>query len=80
MALSYLYAGRGNVPIIAALFFGLKAAVLAIVPEAVFRIGKRSLKNRVLIGLAAAAFVAIFFNVPFPVIMFGAARHARENG
>src|SRR3954466_10922450 len=46
MALSYVYAGWGNVPIVAALFFGLKAAVLAIVLEAVFRIGRRSLKNR----------------------------------
>src|SRR5256885_5449096 len=74
MALSYVYAGWGNVPIIAALFFGLKAAVLAIVIEAVVRIGKRSLKNRALIGLAAAAFIGIFFlNVPFPVIVFGAA-------
>src|SRR5437762_12479624 len=50
MALSYVYSGWGNVPIIAALFFGLKAAVLAIVLEAVFRIGKRSLKNRPLIA------------------------------
>jgi chromate transporter len=40
MALSYVYAAFGNVPLVAALFFGLKAAVLAIVLEAVFRIGK----------------------------------------
>src|SRR5262249_34831069 len=74
MALSYIYAGWGNVPIIVALFFGLKAAVLAIVLEAVFRIGKRSLKNNAMIALAAAAFVGIFFfNVPFPIIIFGAA-------
>src|SRR6476620_11636551 len=74
MALSYVYAGYGNVPAIAALFFGLKAAVLAIVLEAVFRIGKRSLKNRVMRALAAAAFVGIFFlNIPFPIIIFGAA-------
>jgi chromate transporter len=74
MALSYIYAGWGSVPIVVALFFGLKAAVLAIVVEAVFRIGKRALKNGVLIGLAAAAFVSIFFlGVPFPVIVFGAA-------
>ena len=74
MALSYVYAAWGNVPIVVALFFGLKAAVLAIVVEAVVRIGKRALKNRALIGLAAAAFVGIFFlNVPFPVIIFGAA-------
>jgi chromate transporter len=74
MALSYIYGGWGNVPIVVALFFGLKAAVLAIVVEAVVRIGKRALKNRVMIGLAAAAFVGIFFlSVPFPVIIFGAA-------
>src|SRR5437016_5142074 len=74
MALSYVYAGYGNVPLIVALFFGLKAAVLAIVLEAVFRIGKRSLKNNVMLSLAAAAFVGIFFlGIPFPVIIFGAA-------
>ena len=72
--LSYVYAGWGSVPIVVALLFGLKAAVLAIVVEAVFRIGKRALKNRILIGLASAAFVGIFFlSVPFPVIIFGAA-------
>src|SRR5947209_7177750 len=74
MALSYVYAGWGNVPVIVALFFGLKAAVLAIVVEAVVRIGKRALKNPVMIALAASAFVGIFFfNVPFPIIVFGAA-------
>jgi chromate transporter len=74
MGLSYIYAGWGNVPIIVALFFGLKAAVLAIVVEAVVRIGRRALKNKIMIGLAAAAFVGIFFlNVAFPIIIFGAA-------
>jgi chromate transporter len=74
MVLSYVYAAYGNVPVIVALFFGLKAAVLAIVLEAVVRIGKRSLKNNVMVGLAAAAFVGIFFfAVPFPIIIFGAA-------
>jgi chromate transporter len=74
MALSYIYAGWGNVPIIVALFFGLKAAVLAIVLEAVFRIGKRSLKNNVMVALAAAAFIGIFFlGIPFPLIILGAA-------
>jgi chromate transporter len=73
MALSYVYAGWGNIPIVVALFFGLKAAVLAIVIEAVVRIGKRALKNQVLIGLAVAAFVGIFFlDIPFPIIVFGA--------
>jgi chromate transporter len=73
MGLSYIYAAFGNVPLVVASFFGLKAAVLAIVLEAVFRIGKRALKNNVLRALAAAAFVAIFFfGVPFPVIILGA--------
>jgi chromate transporter len=70
MGLSYVYAGWGQVGVIAALFFGLKAAVLAIVLQAVFRVGSRALKNRVMVGIAAAAFVAIFFfDVPFPVIV-----------
>jgi chromate transporter len=74
MALSYVYAAFGKVPFVAALFFGLKAAVLAIVLEAVFRIGKRALKNNILVSLAAAAFVGIFFfDIPFPLIVFGAA-------
>src|SRR4051794_38831508 len=69
MALSMIYAAYGKVGIVAALFFGLKAAVLAIVLEAVVRIGKRSLQNNVMLGLAAAAFVGIFFlNIPFPAI------------
>ncbi|HEY2247446.1 MAG TPA: chromate transporter, partial [Bradyrhizobium sp.] len=73
MALSYVYAAYGNVPVIVALFFGLKAAVLAIVLEAVVRIGKRSLKNNAMLVLAAGAFVGIFFfAVPFPIIIFGA--------
>jgi chromate transporter len=73
MGLSYVYAAFGNVPLVVASFFGLKAAVLAIVLEAVFRIGKRALKNNVLRALAAAAFVGIFFfGVPFPVIILGA--------
>jgi chromate transporter len=74
MALSYIYAVYGHVPVMVALFFGLKAAVLAIVLEAVFRIGKRSLKNNTMRLLAAAAFVGIFFfAIPFPIIILGAA-------
>ena len=74
MALSYVYAVFGNVPIIVSLFVGLKAAVLAIVLEAVVRIGKRALKNQVMVALAAAAFIAIFFfAVPFPIIILCAA-------
>jgi chromate transporter len=74
MALSWIYAAFGNVGVVEALFFGLKAAVLAIVLEAVMRIGRRALKNNVMLGLAAAAFVAIFaFHVPFPLIILIAA-------
>jgi chromate transporter len=74
MALSLVYAAFGRVGIVQALFFGLKAAVLAIVLEAVLRIGRRALKNRVMVGIAAAAFVAIFFlGVPFPLIILAAA-------
>src|SRR6266581_5940058 len=74
MALSYIYAAFGNVPLIVALFFGLKAAVLAIVVEAVVRIGKRALKNNALRLLAAAAFIGIFFfDIPFPLIVLSAA-------
>jgi chromate transporter len=74
MALSYVYAGWGQVPIIVALFFGLKAAVLSIVLQAVYRIGKRALKNYVTISLAALAFIGIFFfDIPFPIIVFGSA-------
>jgi chromate transporter len=74
MALSWIYAAFGNVGIVEALFFGLKAAVLAIVLEAVVRIGRRALKNNVMLGLAAAAFVAIFaFDMPFPFIILTAA-------
>src|SRR5436190_8409896 len=70
MALSYVYAAFGKVGAIAALFFGLKAAVLAIVIEALVRIGKRALKTDAMFVLAAAAFILIFFfAVPFPLII-----------
>jgi len=70
MALSIVYALYGQVGIIAALFFGLKSAVLAVVVEAVVRIGKRALNNRIMLLIAAAAFVSIFFfDVPFPAII-----------
>lgn len=74
MALSWIYALFGNVGAVEALFFGLKAAVLAIVLEAVVRVGKRALKNNIMVALAAAAFIAIFFfQVPFPLIILTAA-------
>src|ERR1700742_738422 len=60
MGLSYIYAAFGHVGMVEALFFGLKAAVLAIVIQAVVRIGKRALRNPAMVALAASAFVAIF--------------------
>ena len=73
MGLSYIYATFGKVGFIEALFFGLKAAVLAIVIQAVVRVGKRALRNRIMVALAAIAFIAIFFfDVPFPIIIISA--------
>lgn len=73
LALSMLYASFRELPAVAAVFFGLKAAVLAVVVEAVLRIGKRALKSRLMVGVAAAAFLAIFLlEVPFPLIVLGA--------
>jgi chromate transporter len=70
MALSWIYALYGQVPVVAALFFGLKAAVLAIVLFAVYRVGSRALKSSAMMTLAALAFIAIFFShVPFPLIV-----------
>src|SRR6185503_6333927 len=74
LALSILYATYRDTIFITALFFGLKAAVLAVVFEAVVRIGRRALKNSTMMALAALAFAAIFlFAVPFPVIILSAA-------
>jgi chromate transporter len=74
LALSWLYVRYSALGPIAALFFGLKAAVLAVVVEAVLRIGRRALRNRFMVAIAAAAFLGIyFFKVPFPWIVLGAA-------
>jgi chromate transporter len=74
LGLSLLYAlGRGYTAIDGALF-GIKAAVLVIVVEALIRIGKRALKTSLLLGIAGAAFVGIFFfALPFPIIVIAAA-------
>jgi chromate transporter len=71
--LSFVYAAYGNIPWIAAVFYGLKPAVTAIVLTAVIRIGKKTLKNFAMWTLAALAFVAIyFFKAPFPAIVLSA--------
>jgi chromate transporter len=72
--LSWAYAAFGNVGFVAALFFGLKAAVLAIVLQAVLRIGRRALKSSALTAIAGLAFIAIFvFAIPFPLVVATAA-------
>jgi chromate transporter len=73
LALSYVYVLLGDVTVVAGLFFGLKAAVLAIVVNAVLRIGRRALGNPAMVAIAVAAFVAIFlFDVPFPALILAA--------
>src|SRR6266436_6704215 len=68
--LSWIYAAFGNVGFVGALFFGLKSAVLAVVLDAVIRVGKRAFKSQGLVAIAALAFVGIFFfAVPFPIII-----------
>src|SRR5467141_3842929 len=71
--LSFVYAAYGNIPWIAAIFFGLKPAVLAIVAFAVLRIGRKALRNPVMWSIAAASFAGIFFfKVAFPIIVLSA--------
>lgn len=73
MALSWIYVAFGQVGVVAGLFYGLKCAVLAVVLQAVVRIGSRALRNGTMRTLAATAFVLIFFlAVPFPLIVLGA--------
>jgi len=74
LALSIVYALYSSTTLVEGVFFGIKAAVLAIVVQACLRIGRRALHNRTLETLAAVAFVAIFFlRIPFPWIVAGAA-------
>jgi len=73
MALSWVYVLAGNLPAIAGLFFGLKAAVVAIVFQAVVRIGRRALRSRGRTAIAAAAFAALLLlRAPFPLVVLAA--------
>lgn len=70
LALSITYAEFHQVAWLAGIFFGLKTAILAIVVEAVIRVGKRALRNRVSLATAGIAFIALFvFAVPFPLVV-----------
>ncbi|MGZ4426781.1 MAG: chromate efflux transporter [Nocardioidaceae bacterium] len=73
LALSAIYVGFGNTEFITALFAGLAPAVIAIVVQAVYRVGKRSLTHPALVGLAVTSFLALaLFAAPFPVVVFAA--------
>jgi chromate transporter len=74
LALSALYVGFGDTTAVAALSAGLGATVVAVVAQAVVRVGPRALHHPVLIGLAVAAFVALaVFGLPFPIVIVVAA-------
>jgi chromate transporter len=74
LGVSLLYVLGQGIPAVEGALFGIKAAVLVIVVEALLRIGRRGLKTRLLLGVAAAAFVGIFFlDLPFPLIVAAAA-------
>jgi chromate transporter len=73
LAVSLLYVLGQGIPAVEGALFGIKAAVLVIVVEALLRIGRRGLKTRLLVGIAAAAFIGIFFlDLPFPLIIVAA--------
>ncbi|CDX42733.1 Chromate transporter [Mesorhizobium plurifarium] len=73
LGLSSFYMLYNDAPVVEALFFGVKAAVLAVVVEAVIRIGKRALKNRAMVAIAVTAFLAIYVvKLPFPLIVLAA--------
>src|SRR5262245_46169896 len=73
LALSYIYAAHGNVPAVASVLAGFKPVVVAIVVEAVIKIGRRALSERAHYMIAATAFIAIyFFHIPFPFIVLAA--------
>ncbi|WP_433505491.1 chromate efflux transporter [Pseudonocardia halophobica] len=74
LALSALYVALADTTVVAALFTGLAAAVVAIVAQAVVRVAGRALRNRVLVGVAVASFVSLaVFGVPFPIVLAAAA-------
>ncbi|MGI9371495.1 MAG: chromate efflux transporter [Hyphomicrobiales bacterium] len=74
LALAAIYAFYGEVPLVSALFLGVKAAVLIIVVEALLRVAKKALNGPLYWAIAAAAFVGIFFlSLPYPLIVLLAA-------
>jgi chromate transporter len=72
--LSWVYVAFGDVSLVTGIFYGIKPAVTAIVAQAAYRVGSRTIKNSLLLSVAIASFVAIFaFKIPFPIIVAAAA-------
>jgi chromate transporter len=81
LALTILYATLGRLPLVEAAFFGIKAAVLAIVLEALLRVARRALASRADWAIAGLAFLALFaFGLPFPLIIAAAALYGFLRG
>jgi chromate transporter len=86
LALSWLYVNYGEVPLVAGAFDGVKCAVVALVAEALFKVGKRALKTSSALWIAIATFVALVLGAPFPLVIVAAgaigfafpSRHAGE--
>jgi chromate transporter len=73
LALSWVYAAHGHLPAVAGMLIGLKAAVVALVVQALLKIGRRALAGPLHVVLALAAFVSLeFLRIPFPLIVLGA--------
>jgi chromate transporter len=74
LLLSYLAVAYSDVPAVTGLLYGVQPVVVAVVLEAVLRIGRRTLRHAVLVAFAVASFVAVYFlSVPFPLVVLGAA-------
>ena len=72
--LTWLYAALGETPVVSALFYGIKAAVIGFILEALWKVGKRALKTRADLAIAALAFLGLFlFALPFPLVIAAAA-------
>lgn len=73
MGLSWTYVAHGDIEWVAAIFYGLRAAVIALVLAAVIRIGAKAIRNPLLAFVAVAAFISVFLlGIPFPLIVLGA--------
>lgn len=73
LALSWLYVSYGGLPLVAAVFDGVKCAVVALVAEALYKVGKRALKTQIAFVIAIATFIALVFGAPFPLVIVAAA-------